>query len=105
MLLFSVRRGSWVIGQPDSIFGIPIEEGDILTTPLPTAMGGVSPFPGIFIAPRTSVWPPCAPARSSATSAMISARSTCSIRRSRTAMATGSKTCWPSPPDSSPTAT
>jgi hypothetical protein len=50
MLLFSVRRGSAVIGLPDSIFGIPIEEGDILTTPLPTAMGGVSPFPGIFIA-------------------------------------------------------
>ncbi|MBL4770788.1 MAG: hypothetical protein JKY61_06525 [Planctomycetes bacterium] len=50
MLLFSVRRGSDVIGMPDSIFGLPIEEGDILTTPLPTALGGVSPFPGIFIA-------------------------------------------------------
>ncbi|MCB9907651.1 MAG: hypothetical protein H6830_08035 [Planctomycetes bacterium] len=50
MLLFSVRRGSGVIGLPDSIFGIPIEEGDILTTPLPTSFGGVSPFPGIFIA-------------------------------------------------------
>jgi len=50
MLLFSVRRGSAVIGMPDSIFGIPIEEGDILTTPLPTGFGGVSPFPGIFIA-------------------------------------------------------
>ncbi len=50
MLLFSVRRGSAVIGMPDSIFGIPIEEGDILTTPLPSFMGGVSPFPGIFIA-------------------------------------------------------
>ena len=47
MLLFSVSRGSAVIGAPDSIFGIPIEEGDILTTPLP---GGASPFPGIFIA-------------------------------------------------------
>ena len=47
MLLFSVRRGSAVIGAPDSIFGIPIEEGDILTTPL---LGGVSPFPGILIA-------------------------------------------------------
>ena len=47
MLLFSVRRGSAVIGAPDSIFGIPIEEGDILTRPL---AGGVSPFPGIFIA-------------------------------------------------------
>ncbi|MFT4649003.1 MAG: hypothetical protein ACI9X4_002237 [Glaciecola sp.] len=50
MLLFSVRRGSAVIGMPDSIFGIPIEEGDILTTPLPTGFGGVSPFPGIFYA-------------------------------------------------------
>ncbi|MFT7669794.1 MAG: hypothetical protein ACI8X5_002501 [Planctomycetota bacterium] len=50
MLLFSVRRGSSVIGMPDSIFGIPITEGDILTTPLPTFLGGVSPFPGIFCA-------------------------------------------------------
>ncbi len=47
MVLFSVRRGSAVIGLPDSIFGIPIEEGDILTTPM---AGGVSPFPGIFCA-------------------------------------------------------
>ena len=47
MLLFSVRPGSAVIGMPDSIFGIPIEAGDILTTPL---AGGVSPFPGIFVA-------------------------------------------------------
>ncbi|MEZ5975562.1 MAG: hypothetical protein R3F33_06345 [Planctomycetota bacterium] len=47
MLLFSVRRGSPIIGSPDSIFGIPIEEGDILTTPL--VFGGLSPFPGIFI--------------------------------------------------------
>ncbi len=50
MVLFSVRRGSAVIGMPDSIFGLPIEEGDILTTPLSTTMGGVSPFPGIFCA-------------------------------------------------------
>jgi len=50
MVLFSVRRGSPVIGMPDSIFGIPIAEGDILTTPLATAAGGVSPFPGIFCA-------------------------------------------------------
>lgn len=47
MLLFSVRRGSAVVGMPDSIFGIPIEPGDILTTPM---AGGVSPFPGIYIA-------------------------------------------------------
>jgi hypothetical protein len=47
MLLFSVRRGSAVIGLPDSLFGIPIEEGDILMPPIP---GGISPFPGIFIA-------------------------------------------------------
>ncbi|HUR29142.1 MAG TPA: hypothetical protein VM509_13215 [Planctomycetota bacterium] len=50
MLLFSVRRGSAIIGLPDSIFGMPITEGDILTTPLPAALGGVSPFPGIYIA-------------------------------------------------------
>ena len=50
MLLFSVRRNSAVIGMPDSIFGLPIEEGDLLTTPLAPAFGGVSPFPGIFIA-------------------------------------------------------
>jgi hypothetical protein len=47
MVLFSVRRGSAVIGMPDSIFGIPIEEGDILTTPM---VNGLSPFPGIFCA-------------------------------------------------------
>ncbi|MCP5021347.1 MAG: hypothetical protein GY930_06185 [bacterium] len=50
MLLFSVRRGSAVIGMPDSIFGIPIEAGDILTTPLDPTLGGLSPFPGIFVA-------------------------------------------------------
>lgn len=50
MLLFSVRRGSAVINLPDSIFGVPIQPGDILTTPLPTTLGGLSPFPGIFIA-------------------------------------------------------
>ncbi len=45
MLLFSVRVGSGVIGRPDSIFGAPIEPGDLLVPPV---MGGVSPFPGIF---------------------------------------------------------
>ncbi len=49
MLLFSVRTGSAVIGMPDSIFGIPIGPGDVLTTPLPTGSGGVSPYPGMFI--------------------------------------------------------
>ena len=28
MVLFSVRRGSWVIGQLDSLYGQPIEEGE-----------------------------------------------------------------------------
>ncbi len=46
MLLFSVRRGSAVIGAPDSMFGIPICEGDILMPPIP---GGLSPFPAIFV--------------------------------------------------------
>lgn len=50
MLLFSVRRGSAVVGMPDSIFGLPIEPGDILTVPLPSIFGGLSPFPGIYIA-------------------------------------------------------
>jgi hypothetical protein len=47
MLLFSVRRGSAVIGLPDSLFGAPIEPGDIL---MPPVAGGVSPFPAIFVA-------------------------------------------------------
>jgi len=47
MLLFSVRRGSAIIGIPDSIMGLPISEGDILTTPL---AGSGNPFPGIYIA-------------------------------------------------------
>lgn len=47
MLLFSVRRGSMVVGRPDSIFGLPIEPGDVLVPPV---AGGLSPFPGIFIA-------------------------------------------------------
>ncbi|MDZ4771590.1 MAG: hypothetical protein SGI72_00510 [Planctomycetota bacterium] len=46
MLLFSVRRGSAVIGAPDSLFGIPIEAGDIL---MPPVAGGGSPFPAIFV--------------------------------------------------------
>ncbi len=46
MLLFSVRRGSAVIGMPDSLLGIPIVEGDILIPPI---VGGFSPFPGIFV--------------------------------------------------------
>jgi hypothetical protein len=50
MLLFSVRRGSAVIGQPDSIFGLPIMPGDILTTPfLGPGAPLVGPRPGIFI--------------------------------------------------------
>ncbi len=48
-ILFSVRRGSAVIGLPDSMFGFPIEESDVLTVPLPIPLGGVSPFPAIFI--------------------------------------------------------
>lgn len=46
-LLFSVRRGSMVVGKPDSVFGLPIEPGDIL---IPPVAGGLSPFPGIFVA-------------------------------------------------------
>lgn len=45
MLLFSVRRGSAIIGLNDSQFGVPIEPGDILAPPL--APGA---RPRIFIA-------------------------------------------------------
>lgn len=44
-ILFSVRRGSRVIGQPDSLTGTPIEPGDLLFPPVD---GGFSPFPAIF---------------------------------------------------------
>jgi hypothetical protein len=47
MVLFSVDGASAVVGLPDSVFGIPIQPGDIL---MPPVAGGVSPFPGIFIA-------------------------------------------------------
>jgi hypothetical protein len=47
MVLFSLRRGSASIGAPDSRYGLPIEEGDILTTPV----AGLGPpgAPAIFI--------------------------------------------------------
>ena len=35
MLLFSLRRGSPLLGQPDSLMGLPIEEGDLLGPPGP----------------------------------------------------------------------
>lgn len=41
---FSVRRGSAVIGVADSFYGVPIEEGDVLT--LPVTLGAP---PAIFI--------------------------------------------------------
>jgi len=44
MLLYSVRRGSALVGVPDGLFGAPIEEGDIL---IPLGPGAV---PGIWIA-------------------------------------------------------
>lgn len=46
MLLFSVRRGSPILGQIDSELGLPIEEGDILSTPSNTIPNG---NPSIFI--------------------------------------------------------
>jgi hypothetical protein len=48
LILFSVRRGSAVVGRPDSLFGAPIEPGDVLIPPIPAAAGGLSPFPAIF---------------------------------------------------------
>ncbi len=44
MLLFSVRRGSAIIGMPDSFCGMPIEPGDILFPPPAAGMP-----PGIWI--------------------------------------------------------
>jgi hypothetical protein len=41
---FSVRRGSAVVGIPDSLFGVPIEPGDIL---MPPPVPGIPP--AIFI--------------------------------------------------------
>ncbi len=45
-ILFSVRRGSAIIGVPDSLFGVPIEEGDVLSVPIPGGNGA----PSIYIA-------------------------------------------------------
>lgn len=46
MLVYSVRRGSAIIGAPDSRFGIPITEGDLLMAP---TAGGFSVLPAILI--------------------------------------------------------
>lgn len=48
MLLFSVRRGSSVVGRPDSKFGLPIEPGDILMAPV---NGGTEP--AIYLSAET----------------------------------------------------
>lgn len=45
MLIFSVRRGSALIGQTDSLLGLPIEAGDLLINPLQAGQK-----PRIFIA-------------------------------------------------------
>ncbi len=45
MLVFSVRRGSAIINQPDSLFGAPIQPGDLL---LPPVAGGLNQNPAIF---------------------------------------------------------
>lgn len=47
MLVFSVRRGSAVIGTTDFLLGLPIEEGDLL---VPPPLGIASMPPGILIA-------------------------------------------------------
>jgi hypothetical protein len=50
MILFSVRRGSPIIGRLDSIFGLPICEGDLLIPPVHSGanfVGGGTP--GIFV--------------------------------------------------------
>lgn len=45
MLLYSVRRGSALVGQPDSLFGRAISPGDLLTTPVAGGNGN----PAIFV--------------------------------------------------------
>ena len=52
-ILFSARRGSTVIGFPDSLYGLPIEEGDVGTVSLSGTLEGLPP---IFFPPRPSVW-------------------------------------------------
>jgi hypothetical protein len=47
LVLFSVRRGSAVIGQIDSLLGLPITEGDVLGAPIGGTAGA---RPSIFIA-------------------------------------------------------
>jgi len=51
MLIFSVRRGSPIIGTPDSIFGIPICEGDLLIPPVEEGLSltAATGAPGIFV--------------------------------------------------------
>ncbi len=50
MILFSVRRGSPIIGRPDSIFGLPISEGDLLIPPVGSGVNFVGGgTPGIFV--------------------------------------------------------
>ena len=46
MVLFSVRASSWVVGQPDSASGTPIEPGDVL---MPPVAGGLNNLPAILI--------------------------------------------------------
>ncbi|MDF1837410.1 MAG: hypothetical protein P1V35_06065, partial [Planctomycetota bacterium] len=47
LVLFSVRRGSSIIGTPDSILGLPIVPGDVLIAPFGQGFLGTTP-PGIF---------------------------------------------------------
>lgn len=46
-LAFSVRRGSAIIGVQDSSYGLPIEEGDILMSPL--SFGGQAGAPPVIV--------------------------------------------------------
>ncbi len=47
LVLFSVRRGSAVVGTPDSLLGLPIVPGDVLISPMGLGFLGNTP-PGIF---------------------------------------------------------
>jgi hypothetical protein len=103
MLLFSVRRGSLVVGQPDSIFGIPIMPGDLLIAPFTGPGAAPAPLaPGSSSPRRTSACRRRAPAARRWTSSTPPRRPT---SPSTTATRTASRTRSTSPRGRRPTRT
>lgn len=52
-LVFSVRRGSAIIGMPDFLWGAPIAEGDLLMSPL--SLGGAAGMPPGIVLPAEAL--------------------------------------------------